>query len=73
MSDSNTAESVVTLSSKAEYENSINLSQHVPQAKTISEMVLDAFQSTRKATRSASCAPRFARHMTASTTIKPMS
>jgi hypothetical protein len=47
MSDSNTAESVVTLSSKAEYENSINLSQHVPQAKTISEMVLDAFQSTR--------------------------
>jgi hypothetical protein len=48
MSDSNTAESVVTLSSKAEYENSINLSQHVPQAKTISEMVLDAFQSTRE-------------------------
>ncbi|MHC8345943.1 hypothetical protein [Pseudomonas sp. RT6P73] len=48
MSDSNTAESVVTLSSKAEYENSINLSHHVPQAKTISEMVLDAFQSTRE-------------------------
>jgi hypothetical protein len=48
MSDSNTAESVVTLSSKAEYENSINLSQHVSQAKTISEMVLDAFQSTRE-------------------------
>ncbi|MBD9590748.1 hypothetical protein IB254_27060 [Pseudomonas sp. PDM03] len=48
MSDSNTAESVVTLSSKAEYENSINLSQHVPQAKTIAEMVLDAFQSTRE-------------------------
>ena len=48
MSDSNTAESVVTLSSKAEYENSINLSQHVPQAKIISEMVLDAFQSTRE-------------------------
>ncbi len=43
MSDSNTAESVVTLSSKAEYENSINLSP-----KTISEMVLDAFQSTRE-------------------------
>ena len=33
---------------KAEYENSINLSQHVPQAKTIAEMVLDAFQSTRE-------------------------
>ncbi|OPG70899.1 hypothetical protein [Pseudomonas ogarae] len=48
MSDSNTAESVVTLSSKAEYENSINLSQHLPQAKTISEMVLDAFQSNRE-------------------------
>ena len=48
MSDSNTAETVANLSSKAEYENSINLSQHVPQAKTISEMVLDAFQSTRE-------------------------
>lgn len=48
MSDSNTAESVVTLSSKAEYENSINLSQHLPQAKSISEMVLDAFQSNRE-------------------------
>lgn len=48
MSDFNTAESVVTESSKAEYENSINLSQHVPQAKTISEMVLDAFQSSRE-------------------------
>ena len=48
MSDFNTAESVVTQSSKAEYENSINLSQHLPQAKTISEMVLDAFQSTRE-------------------------
>ncbi|KJH83909.1 hypothetical protein UG46_21445 [Pseudomonas fluorescens] len=48
MSDSNTAESPVSLSSKAEYENSINLSQHLPQAKTISEMVLDAFQSNRE-------------------------
>lgn len=48
MSDSNTAESVVTLSSKAEYENSINLSQHVPQAKTISEMVLDAFHTSKE-------------------------
>ncbi|WP_347901911.1 hypothetical protein [Pseudomonas purpurea] len=48
MPDSNIAESVVTLSSKAEYENSIHLSQHVPQAKTISEMVLDAFQSAKE-------------------------
>ncbi|SEN31587.1 hypothetical protein SAMN04487857_113130 [Pseudomonas sp. ok272] len=48
MSDSNTAESVVTLSSKAEYEHSINLSQHVPQAKTISEMVLDAFHTSKE-------------------------
>ncbi|EXF91370.1 hypothetical protein HK44_018655 [Pseudomonas fluorescens HK44] len=48
MPDSNTAESVVTLSSKAEYENSINLSQHVPQAKTISEMVLDAFHTSKE-------------------------
>ncbi|MBK5527726.1 hypothetical protein JFT86_12305 [Pseudomonas sp. TH06] len=48
MSDFNTAESVVTESSKAEYENSINLSQHLPQAKIISEMVLDAFQSNRE-------------------------
>ena len=32
MSDSYTAESVVALASKAEYENAINLSQHVPAA-----------------------------------------
>ncbi|OLF51799.1 hypothetical protein [Pseudomonas chlororaphis] len=48
MSDSNTEESVNALSSKAEYENAINLSQHVSQAKTISEMVLDAFQSNKE-------------------------
>ncbi len=48
MPDSNTAESVITLSSKAEYENSIHLSQHVPQAKTISEMVLDAFHTSKE-------------------------
>ncbi|SDZ24284.1 hypothetical protein [Pseudomonas sp. NFIX28] len=48
MSDSNTEESVNALSSKAEYENAINLSQHVSQAKTISEMVLDAFQSSKE-------------------------
>jgi len=35
-------------SSKQEYENAINLSQHVPQAKTVSEMVLDAFQSSKE-------------------------
>jgi hypothetical protein len=47
MPDSNTDESVITLSSKVEYENAINLSQHVPQAKTISEMVLDAFHTSK--------------------------
>src|SRR3546814_8588986 len=41
-----------SLSSKAEYENSINLSQHLPQAKSISEMVLDAFQSNHLTDRS---------------------
>ena len=46
MLDSQTNESVT--SSKLEYENSIGLSQHVPQAKTISEMVLDAFHSTKE-------------------------
>ncbi|WP_339533191.1 hypothetical protein [Pseudomonas mucidolens] len=48
MSDSRTEESVVTLQSKAEYENAINLSQHVPAAKSISEMVLDAFHTSRE-------------------------
>ncbi|MGE7958469.1 hypothetical protein ACQKQA_18105 [Pseudomonas sp. NPDC089530] len=48
MPDSRTEESVNALSSKAEYENAINLSQHVSQAKTISEMVLDAFQSSKE-------------------------
>jgi hypothetical protein len=46
MLDSQTTESVT--SSKREYENSIGLSQHVPQAKTISEMVLDAFQTAKE-------------------------
>lgn len=46
MLDSQTTESVT--SSKLEYENSIGLSQHVPQAKTISEMVLDAFQTAKE-------------------------
>src|SRR5437868_11744695 len=48
MPESNTDESVITLSSKVEYENAINLSQHVPQAKTISEMVLDAFHTSKE-------------------------
>ena len=44
MSDSYTEqsapeESVVALHAKAEYENAINLSQHLPAAKIISEMV----------------------------------
>ncbi|WP_409299677.1 hypothetical protein [Pseudomonas sp. KCJK8993] len=48
MPDSNTEESVIALSSKTEYENAMHLSQHVPQAKSISEMVLDAFQSSKE-------------------------
>ncbi|RYE67318.1 MAG: hypothetical protein EOO81_10560, partial [Oxalobacteraceae bacterium] len=53
MSDSYTEnsaaeESLVALQSKAEYENAINLSQHVPAAKIISEMVLDAFHTSKE-------------------------
>lgn len=48
MSDSQTDVAVPALSSKQAYEDAINLSQHVPQAKTISEMVLDAFQSAKE-------------------------
>ncbi len=52
MSDSYTEhtaeESVVALHAKAEYENAINLSQHVPAAKIISEMVLDAFHTSKE-------------------------
>lgn len=48
MPDTRTAEAVATPSSRVEYENAIHLSQHVPQAKNISEMVLDAFQSTKE-------------------------
>lgn len=46
MLDSQTTESVT--SAKLEYEKSIGLSQHAPQAKTISEMVLDAFQTAKE-------------------------
>jgi hypothetical protein len=48
MPDSHTDETVIALSSKAEYEKAINLSQHVPQAKVVSEMVLDAFQTSKE-------------------------
>ncbi|HEY0288509.1 MAG TPA: hypothetical protein VGC62_16120 [Pseudomonas sp.] len=48
MPDSNTDATVTSLSSKREYENAINLSQHVPQAKIVSEMVLDAFQTAKE-------------------------
>jgi hypothetical protein len=48
MPDSHTDETVISLSSKAEYETAINLSQHVPQAKVVSEMVLDAFQTSKE-------------------------
>jgi hypothetical protein len=48
MPDSHTEESVVTLHAKVEYENAINLSQHVSAAKNISEMVLDAFHTAKE-------------------------
>jgi hypothetical protein len=52
MSDSYTEhaaeESVVASHAKAEYENAIHLSQHVPAAKIISEMVLDAFHTSKE-------------------------
>ena len=48
MSDSHTDPAANAVSSKQAYEEAINLSQHVPQAKTISEMVLDAFQSAKE-------------------------
>ena len=48
MPDSHLKESVATLHAKAEYENAINLSQHVPAAKIISEMVLDAFHTSKE-------------------------
>jgi len=48
MPDSHTDEAVTSLSAKREYENAIHLSQHVPQAKTISEMVLDAFHTSKE-------------------------
>ncbi|MEO8489468.1 hypothetical protein [Pseudomonas sp.] len=52
MSDSYTEksaeEAVVASHAKAEYENAINLSQHLPAAKIISEMVLDAFHTSKE-------------------------
>lgn len=46
--EKSTEHSVTALQSKAEYENAIHLSQHVPAAKTISEMVLDAFHTSKE-------------------------
>lgn len=48
MPDSHTDEAVIPSSFKAEYEKAINLSKHVPQAKTISEMVLDTFHTSKE-------------------------
>ncbi len=48
MPDFHTDEAVTSLSAKHEYENAINLSQHVAQAKAISEMVLDAFHTSKE-------------------------
>ncbi len=48
MPDSYTDEAVTPLSANREYENAIHLSQHVPQAKNISEMVLDAFHTSKE-------------------------
>ncbi|MFJ3486365.1 hypothetical protein ACIPL1_23620 [Pseudomonas sp. NPDC090202] len=47
MSDFST-DAAPALSSRQAYEDAINLSQHVPQAKAISEMVLDAFQGAKE-------------------------
>jgi hypothetical protein len=46
MPDSQTADSVT--SAKQAYESAIGLSQHAPQAKAVSEMVLDAFQTAKE-------------------------
>lgn len=40
-----------TLAAKDEYENAINRSEHAPQAKNISEMVLDAFNTSGESER----------------------
>ncbi|KFE51568.1 hypothetical protein [Pseudomonas syringae] len=46
MPDSHTEHAVT--SAKLAYEDAISLSQHVPQAKIVSEMVLDTFQSAKE-------------------------
>lgn len=48
MQNAPTETTVNPASSKTEYENAMHLSQHVAQAKSIAEMVLDAFQSSRE-------------------------
>ncbi|WP_426138970.1 hypothetical protein [Pseudomonas sp. DWP3-1-2] len=46
MPDSQTEHAITC--AKLAYENAMSLSQHVPAAKTISEMVLDTFQSAKE-------------------------
>jgi hypothetical protein len=48
MQNAPTETTVNPASSKTEYENAMHLSQHVAPAKTIAEMVLDAFQTSRE-------------------------
>ncbi|MGV8916283.1 MAG: hypothetical protein ACOH2R_00520 [Pseudomonas sp.] len=48
MQNMDTPDTLTSPQSKAAYENAIGLSQHVPQAKTISEMVLDAFDTAKE-------------------------
>lgn len=48
MQNAPTEHSVNPASSKTEYENAMHVSQHVAQAKTIAEMVLDAFQTSKE-------------------------
>lgn len=46
MHSTNTETAAPFLAPKDEYENAINRSEHLPQAKNISEMVLDAFNTS---------------------------
>jgi hypothetical protein len=60
------------LPAKDQYESAINRSEHLPQAKNISEMVLDAFNTSGESEKSASCAPLYARPWTPPTMIARM-
>ena len=46
MQSTDTETPALSLTPKDQYEHSINRSEHLPQAKNISEMVLDAFNTT---------------------------